>query len=544
MNHEPQPQSPPSGDAEQELETQLIQLEGGGAAAWAKCAAAVLPVCLLLTAWWVRPLVHGSAPAVALAGLALFFALFSLLQHLLVRRLRRKIAYQWQTVVAMHLRSERFEKLAVLDPLTELFTRRYALEQLAKEVARAVRRHETLTVLRLDLEQFRAINERFGRGGGDRALRAFALHLRKAVRSSDVPAYFANDEFLVILPECPVYGVPIALARLRNLSVELGTVTMPLTFSAGCAELQAGDSVTTLLHRAKEALEEDKRSRASQAHAERIAAEVERGEKLQIVGQLTGQVAHDFNNLLAIIKGYSDMMLPMLADNHDAQRKALQITKAADQAAELISQLRVFTSKSSQEWKVINLDERVQDVMALLQPLVGGGVRLSVTTGARSRIRAKPGHLEQILLNLVMNAKDAVAGEGSITVRTRAMAMDDEFVLTHPGSHRGRYLAVGVEDDGCGMEEGLRSRIFDPYFTTKSTGTGLGLATVYGLVKQMGGYIEVQSVPGQGSNFTAYFPLVEERAGDTVTAAGAATEKRPLAPDRRGPQDVPHAQSL
>ena len=429
---------------------------------------------------------------------------------LILRRMQRRTSRQKRLVAALRTRFARGD--SIVDPLTGLFTRHFGEEQLAREIAHASRCRHALTLLLLDLDDFTELNRRHGRGAGNQALQLFARELKKAIRNSDIPARAGGDEFLVILPECHRYSVPTTLGRLHDVAVTVGDEEVLLGFAAGWAELQPGESAEELLRRAMENLESDKRTGVSQVEAQRAAAEAERGGKLQALGQLTSQVAHDFNNLLAIIRGYSDMALNNLNGNEAARVKVTQIARVAEQASELVAHLRAFTRNSPPQWNVVDLNDRMQDVMALLQPLLGERVALAVSTGQRSPVRAQAGQLEQILVNLVMNARDALRGEGAISVHVRHLLLDEEFASARPGLHTGRHVAVTVRDNGNGMDEATRARVFQPYFTTKPNGTGLGLATVSDLVRDMGGFIEVESTLGEGATFSFYLPLAEDAA--------------------------------
>lgn len=514
----------PRDGAEPEFQVNLEQFLADVDARWARPLLVGVGVCadgaiVLLLAFAIVT----ARPGASLALLVVLFILgaVAVAQQIAIRRLRAAVRRQGALTLALQSRAEWSENLAVSDPLTDLFNRRFADEQLAKEIARAARQSSPLTLLLLDISGFQQLNEQYGSAVGDEALRTFGRHLKRAVRSSDIPVRIGHGEFMVILPECRHFSVPTALARLRRVTLPVAGAEIPLAFVAGWVEWQRGQSAQELLDRAQRALAADKQSGASQAEALRAAADAERGGKLQVVGQLTGQVAHDFNNILAIIRGYSEMALPGLQGNDAVRSNVSHIAKAAEHAAHLVSQLRAFVCRHSDATELIDLNQTVQEVMALLQPLLGEGIALSVTTGPPAPVRAQSGQIEQILLNLVTNAKDALSGHGAISIRTYAAMLGERQPGGNPETCPSRYVALVVSDNGKGMEESVRERVFQPYFTTKANGTGLGLTTVSGLVASMGGHVDVESSPGRGATFTVYLPRIEP--ADEPAAEGGET---------------------
>ncbi|HTS35080.1 MAG TPA: PAS domain S-box protein [Candidatus Solibacter sp.] len=236
-------------------------------------------------------------------------------------------------------------------------------------------------------------------------------------------------------------------------------------------------------------------------------------QKMEAVGRLAGGVAHDFNNLLMVISGYTEVILTQLEVDHPLHEKGRAIQQAADRATTLTRQLLAFSRKQLLELKVVDLNAIVQDMERLLRPLIGENVELVASLMPDAgRTRADAGQLEQVLMNLVVNAKDAMPDGGKLTINTRSITMDE----THRGGQTfirpGNYVMLSVSDTGMGMDKETQSRIFEPFFTTKEKGkgTGLGLSTVYGIVKQSGGYVMVQSEKGHGTTFNIYLPRVEE----------------------------------
>jgi two-component system, cell cycle sensor histidine kinase and response regulator CckA len=242
-------------------------------------------------------------------------------------------------------------------------------------------------------------------------------------------------------------------------------------------------------------------------------------QKMEAVGQLAGGVAHDFNNILGVIIGYADLSLGRVAPEDPVKRHQAQIKKAANRAVSLTRQLLAFSRRQVVFPKILDLNEVVHNVTKMLLRMVGEDIAISFQPITRiGSINADPGQIEQVLMNLVVNARDAMPSGGKIVIETGHAELDEHFVSHNPGSRAGQYVVLTVGDTGCGMYENVKSKIFEPFFTTKGVGqgTGLGLSTVYGIVKQSGGYICVYSTPGKGTTFKIYFPRVAQEAEELV----------------------------
>jgi two-component system, cell cycle sensor histidine kinase and response regulator CckA len=253
--------------------------------------------------------------------------------------------------------------------------------------------------------------------------------------------------------------------------------------------------------------------------------QLRQAQKMEAVGRLAGGVAHDFNNLLMVISGYTEVILSKLDLQHPLHEKVLAIQQAADRATTLTRQLLAFSRKQLLELKVVDVNAIVSDMERLLRPLIGENVelitKLAPTAG---HTRADAGQLEQVLMNLVVNAKDAMAGGGKLTIETQNLAVDEGQRRGPTFIRPGSYVLLSVTDTGMGMDKETQSRIFEPFFTTKEMGkgTGLGLSTVYGIVKQSGGYVMVQSEEGHGSTFQIYLPRAENAAESHAAPAPRA----------------------
>lgn len=251
--------------------------------------------------------------------------------------------------------------------------------------------------------------------------------------------------------------------------------------------------------------------------AERRALEeqLRQSQKMEAVGQLAGGIAHDFNNLLEVIMGYSDLLTEGLPVGDPLRRQAEEIYKAGKRAAGLTRQLLAFSRKQVLQPRVLDLNVIVTDLTKLLRRTIGEHIEFTAKLSPTlARVKADPNQIEQILMNLAVNARDAMPHGGSLRLETANVRVDEKLAQQHAGLRPGDYVLLAVADTGSGMDLKIQARVFEPFFTTKEKGkgTGLGLATVYGIVKQSDGYISVESAPGQGTTFHIYLPRVEAPA--------------------------------
>jgi len=261
----------------------------------------------------------------------------------------------------------------------------------------------------------------------------------------------------------------------------------------------------------------------------RLEVQFQQAQKMEAVGRLAGGVAHDFNNLLTIINGYSDLILERLQRDDPMRELMAQIHKAGERAGTLTQQLLLFSRQSVLEPKVLNINDVVTDTQKMLGRLIGEDITLTTVLEPHlAPVRVDPGQLEQALINLAVNARDAMPHGGTLTVETHAVELTEEQCLVQPGSKPGRYSMFAMTDIGTGMDRATTARVFEPVFTTKEPGkgTGLGLAMVYGFVKSSGGHISVYTEPGHGTTFKVYFPEVQEPVSSARSLPGVTTPPR------------------
>jgi len=256
---------------------------------------------------------------------------------------------------------------------------------------------------------------------------------------------------------------------------------------------------------------------------------------MEAVGRLAGGIAHDFNNLLMVIQGYADLLAERLPTGDPLRRNAEQIQTASQRATSLTRQLLAFSRKQMLAPKVISVQSILADMERILRRLIGEDIHLETSSALDvGLIKADRSQIEQVILNLAVNARDAMPQGGRLTIETANVELDASYARPPVVLSPGKYVMLAVTDNGCGMDAETQTHIFEPFFTTKEKGkgTGLGLATVYGIVKQSGGYVWVYSEPGRGTSFKIYLPMVEN-----VEEPGR-DNRSDLQPSRRGTETI------
>ncbi|HEY6392919.1 MAG TPA: response regulator [Bryobacteraceae bacterium] len=243
----------------------------------------------------------------------------------------------------------------------------------------------------------------------------------------------------------------------------------------------------------------------------RLEEQLHHSQRLEAVGRLAGGVAHDFNNLLMIITGYSQILLDTMHAGDPARGDLEQVVKAAERATDLTRQLLAFSRRQMVKPAMLNLNALVQDMDRMLRRVMGEDVELvTILAPGLRTIQADPGQLEQVILNVAVNARDAMPNGGRLTLETANVQVTEEFEVTQVALPPGQYVTLSISDTGFGMDAQILSRVFEPFFTTKEDGTGLGLSTSYGIIKQSGGEIQADSKLGDGTSFSIYLPTVEQ----------------------------------
>ena len=307
----------------------------------------------------------------------------------------------------------------------------------------------------------------------------------------------------------------------------VGSIDVPVVISREIIALSTTLSNLTALAVRNAQLYRHDRQRATelqQALNDRLQAENERkklqeallqAQKMESIGRLAGGIAHDFNNMLSVILGHAELALRKVSDDHAVCPHLQQIRKATERSADLTRQLLGFARKQTIAPRLVDLNRLIENMLNMLQRLLGENIDLVWRPAPDpGMVMLDPSQVDQLLINLCVNARDAIDGPGKVTIETGSTRFDENYCTAHPGFQPGEYMILAVSDDGIGMDKKTLDNIFEPYFTTKTSGkgTGLGLSTVYGIVKQNGGFINVSSEPGRGSCFKVY--LCRRQAAD------------------------------
>lgn len=319
------------------------------------------------------------------------------------------------------------------------------------------------------------------------------------------------------------------------------TVTSPLaSLLEGVQALERGDFTYPLVISGHDELSNLTRAfdgmratlKREEAQSEKLEGQLRQAQKMEALGRLAGGVAHDFNNLLTVIGGHSDLLLDRLQPTDTLYHNSLQIRKTADRAASLTRQMLAFSRMQMLQPRVLDMSELIVETGKLLRRLIREDIEFGICLGdSLSRVKGDPGQIEQVLLNLTVNASDAMPLGGKLTIEAQNVIVDKEYAQSRPSVDPGAYVLLSVTDTGQGMDEATKARMFEPFFTTKEPGkgTGLGLSTVYGIVKQSGGFIWVDSHLGKGTRFEIYLPRTTEQvecAQAATTNGNGHTDKR------------------
>ena len=326
--------------------------------------------------------------------------------------------------------------------------------------------------------------------------------------------YQSKDELLAANLADHIYGNPSERSRIIEKAAQIGRL------EAVEVEWKRKDGKPIKVHLSERAVRDEQgQLEGFEAIVENVTEQrsleqqFRQAQKMEAVGRLSGGIAHDFNNLLGVIIGYSEFLEERLDQNDQLRKNAEEIKKAGQRAASLTRQLLAFSRQQVLEPRVVDLNTVVAETEKMLRRLIGEDIALTTALASElGRVKADQGQIEQVIVNLAVNARDAMPHGGKLILETANVELDEAFASQHSPTVPGRYVMLAVTDTGVGMEKEVQAHIFEPFFTTKGKdkGTGLGLSVVYGVVKQSGGYIWVYSEPGKGTTFKIYLPLVEE----------------------------------
>jgi signal transduction histidine kinase len=331
------------------------------------------------------------------------------------------------------------------------------------------------------------------------------------------------DIAIADLSVSPGFGALEALRVIQEQGLDLPLIVVSgkIRDAEVLAVLKAGaaDHLTRgNLMRLNAAVERELSSARMRHDRVRLEEQFRQAQKMEAVGRLAGGVAHDFNNLLTVITGYSDLLLGS-RELKDTQRSALEeIRRAAERGGALTHQLLAFSRRQPMQARPLKIDELVLHMERMLRRLIGEDVELVTIAASSEDVFADPGRLEQVIMNLVVNARDAMPEGGKLTIETGSVRLGEGLAARQLGVTPGHYVTVFITDTGIGMDQETQSHLFEPFFTTKNPGrgTGLGLATVYGIIRQSGGAIGISSEPGKGTTARIYLPRAKEKAPPQV----------------------------
>ncbi len=326
------------------------------------------------------------------------------------------------------------------------------------------------------------------------------------------PAYLdkATRMFQALESGVPSPPIEIVIFHRSGREIVIETRVVPVRMRGGVTILSTSRDVTA-------------RKQAEEEHR-RLEEQLRQASKMEAVGRLAGGVAHDFNNLLTGIRGFTDLVLNGLAEGDAARADLLEIQRATERAAALTGQLLAFSRKQVVDPAVLDLNKLIASTLRILERLIGEDIDLSFAPGEDLQaVRVDPSAIEQVLINLAVNARDAMPNGGRLRIATSAVELDAAFCAEHLDARPGPHLLLAMSDTGLGMSEGVKSHLFEPFFTTKGPGrgTGLGLSIIYGIVQQSGGFVHVESDVGKGSSFHVYLPAVGERPSTSARPADA-----------------------
>jgi PAS domain S-box-containing protein len=429
----------------------------------------------------------------------------------------------WYSIISQPVKDEAGQIVSVLEGITEITERKTYEQQILKEKNLLQQVMETSPVGITMVDEKGKISMANARAEEILGLERSDIYKRRYNDKEWQIQDFQGNEYpddqlpfaLVKKTGKPVFGIRHSLVWPDGKKKLLSINATPLLDSSG----NFNGMVSALVD-----ITERKKA---EAEREKLQAQLNQAQKMESVGRLAGGVAHDFNNMLGVILGHTELALLQADESHDLYADLKEIQDAAKRSADTTKQLLAFARKQTISPKQIDLNDTVEKMLTMLRRLIGEDIDLVWQPGDHLwSVKMDPTQIDQILANLCVNARDAIAGVGKLTIETGRKTFDVEYCNEHPGFIPGDFVLLAVSDNGCGMHKDTLNNLFEPFFTTKDIGkgTGLGLATIYGIVKQNNGFINVYSEPGQGTTFRIYLPrhIAEKDAVRTVPEKKAA----------------------
>jgi two-component system, cell cycle sensor histidine kinase and response regulator CckA len=414
--------------------------------------------------------------------------------------------------------------LSIAVDITERKRAEAALEKARSEL-QAIYDHTPVMICLLDekrrvLHVNRAFIE-FTGGDGNALIEGVACGVFGCINAHDAPQGCGHGPACAECPLIEALESTLATGRVREnvekrMILDLQGARKEVWLMASTALIRKSDGVNLLL-----CMQDITARKHDEEERERLREQLTQAQKMESVGRLAGGVAHDFNNMLGVILGHAELALEQIDPEAPLAASLAEIEKAASRSAELTRQLLAFARRQTASPRALDLNSTVGGMFSMLRRLIGEDISLVWAPDESVwPVYIDPSQVDQILANLCVNSRDAIDGVGRITIETQNATVDDEYCAVHPGFSAGEYVRLVVSDNGSGMDRETIANMFDPFFTTKPSGkgTGLGLATVYGIVKQNSGYINVYSEPGEGTSFSIYLPRYRGDLPDPVEA--------------------------
>lgn len=332
-----------------------------------------------------------------------------------------------------------------------------------------------------------------------------------------LPAFDGISALAMAKKQCP--DIPFIFVT-GNIGEERAVETL----KSGATDHILKDRLPRLVSSVKRAIRE---AEMKKEHRQ-LEEQLRQAQKMEVIGMLTSGIAHDFNNMLTVIAGQSEMLMKGFDSRHPVYEGLEEIKKAAEKSSAMTRRLLAFSRRQILQPKVLDLNVSIANTIQMFHRLLGEGIELVIETAPDlGRVKVDPTQLEQVILNLIVNARDATPPSGKITIETMNVVLNEDYVRGHEGAKTGDYILLSVKDTGIGMTDEVKAHLFEPFFTTKEPGkgTGLGLATVFGIIKQSKGYIEVDSTPQKGSTFKIYLPRVEEKMDQAEVKTSPSKQK-------------------